>query len=206
MVSHQECASVPAITSSASRRSTSTCPFCHQSFKRLGCHLPKCKQRGDRDYSVYLSDKTLRKAQKLNRQCCPKCHHSFRRLDTHLRVSATCKSILTNTAQVQPVAGVGNDAAGPSASQPDPLHASAPSSRTCAVMQRPLSLPKTAEEWVEADQLLQTEVVPAVLSCTSVEDKNNTLLSITYNILCNRFGIKASAQDTKETPTQQEAV
>ena len=43
---------------------------------------------------------------------------------------------------------------------------------------------------MEADQLLQTEVVPAVLSCTSVEDENNTLLSMTYNILCNWFGSK----------------
>ena len=99
MVSHRDCSSVPPINSSLSSRPTSTCPFCHLSFVRLGCHLPKCKQRGDRDYSAYLSDKTRRKARMLNRQCCPICLRSFRRLDTHFRVSATCKSILPETSQ-----------------------------------------------------------------------------------------------------------
>jgi len=36
---------------------------------------------------------------------------------------------------------------------------------------RPLRLPKTADEWVEADELLHAQVVPAVLNSTSVEEK-----------------------------------
>ena len=48
---------------------------------------------------------------------------------------------------------------------------------------RPLTLPKTADEWVEADELLHAQVVPAVLSSISVEEKNNILCNMTYSIL-----------------------
>ena len=76
----------PALTS---------CPFCTREFKSLGNHLPKCKERHDRDYSSYLSKKTLdRKAKTGNsRKSCPKCHKKFLRLDTHLKNNPFCKSI-----------------------------------------------------------------------------------------------------------------
>ena len=75
----------PALTS---------CPFCAREFKSLGNHLPKCKERHDRDYSSYLSKKTLdRKANTGNsRKSCPKCHKKFLRLDTHLKNNPFCKS------------------------------------------------------------------------------------------------------------------
>ena len=38
-----------------------TCPFCGKVFKRVGNHLPHCKERRDRDYSAYLAKKTLDK-------------------------------------------------------------------------------------------------------------------------------------------------
>ena len=36
-----------------------SCPFCAREFKSLGNHLPKCKERHDRDDSSHLSKKTL---------------------------------------------------------------------------------------------------------------------------------------------------
>ena len=70
-----------------------TCPFCEKGFKRLGNHLPHCKERQGRDYSAYLSQKTLDKRSTTTKKFCPKCHRKFLRLDTHLKNSATCKSI-----------------------------------------------------------------------------------------------------------------
>ena len=74
----------------------SACPFCDREFRRLGNHLPKCKER---DYSVYLSKKTLDKKAKKgsSRRYCPKCHKQFLRLDSHLKRSPYCKSIDCST-------------------------------------------------------------------------------------------------------------
>lgn len=71
------------------------CPFCTVGFKRLGNHLPKCKDREGGDYSCYLSDKTLTKKTRRprTRSFCPKCHKSFLRLDTHLRNNAHCRVV-----------------------------------------------------------------------------------------------------------------
>lgn len=44
------------------------CPYCNSSFNKLGCHLPQCRMRQGRDYSTYLSEKTL-----VNRNCLPAC-------------------------------------------------------------------------------------------------------------------------------------
>ena len=41
-------------------------------------------------------------------------------------------------------------------------------------LQRPLKLPKSTEEWVEADQLL-VQVAPSVAECSSVEEKSRVL-------------------------------
>ena len=44
---------------STSLQGANPCPFCGREFIRLGNHLHKCKERGERDYSAYLSKKTL---------------------------------------------------------------------------------------------------------------------------------------------------
>lgn len=79
-----------------------SCPFCAREFKSLGNHLPKCKERHDRDYSSYLSKKTLDRKAKTgsSRRSCPKCHKKFLRLDTHLKNNPFCKSI--ETPQISP--------------------------------------------------------------------------------------------------------
>ena len=71
------------------------CPFCEKQFVGLGNHLPRCKERQGRDYSIYLSDRTLAKrlGTATSNKICPHCHKRFRRLDTHLQRNATCKRI-----------------------------------------------------------------------------------------------------------------
>jgi len=55
---------------------------------------------------------------------------------------------------------------------------------------QPLRLPKTTEEWDEANLLLQAEVVPAVLQASSSEEKDSILTTRTYEVLANRFGVR----------------
>ena len=77
----------------------STCPFCQRcNLKRLGNHLPYCKERNGRDYSSFLSKKTLAKKARSSckSQSCPKCHKRFSRLDNDLRIGATCRSVSRN--------------------------------------------------------------------------------------------------------------
>ena len=70
------------------------CPFCEKSFRRLGNHLAYCKERQGRDFSAYLSKKTLDKRCTFSsKTSSPKCHRRFLRLDTHLKSSATCRNI-----------------------------------------------------------------------------------------------------------------
>ena len=81
----------------------SDCPFCGKQFKAVGNHLPRCKERDGRDYSSYLSKKTLYNKAKAgsSRKSCPKCHRWFLRLDTHLKNSPFCKSVQQSDSQPQ---------------------------------------------------------------------------------------------------------
>ena len=78
---------------------TSVCPFCGKDgFKRLGYHPPQCKERNGRDYSIYLSKRTLEKKASSLRgavrsKFCPRCHKQFQRLDTHLKRNSVCRFI-----------------------------------------------------------------------------------------------------------------
>ena len=56
--------------------------------------------------------------------------------------------------------------------------------------QRPIRLPKMTEEWKEANSLLQSSVVPAVLQAISAEEKNSLLSDGTYEVLENSFGTR----------------
>ena len=54
---------------------------------------------------------------------------------------------------------------------------------------RPLRLPKTADEWVEADELLHAQVVPAFFELYFSRGKN-ILCNMTYSILSSQFGTR----------------
>ena len=144
METHRDSPSTPA-TSSLPRNATTPCPFCGLSFKRLGSHLSRCKQRGGRDYSVYLSRQPARDPRP-KRAKCPRCLRFFRLLDTHLRVSASCRDVSITTAVR---AETGSSSPGThELSLSDP-----PRELPHLKPQRPLKLPKTAGEWVEAGYL-----------------------------------------------------
>lgn len=71
---------------------TNNCPFCNKPFQKVGNHLPHCKERGGRDYSMFLSKKTLdNKRGTRSRKPCPQCNRLFVRLDTHLRNNSSCR-------------------------------------------------------------------------------------------------------------------
>ena len=63
----------------------------------------------------------------------------------------------------------------------------------------PLELTLTKEEWQLADEELATSVVPAVLLCESVEEKNTKLRDGVYQFFAQRFGVK---QLRRKKPTQ----
>ena len=115
----------------ASDVSLSTCPFCNKAdFKRLGNHLPHCKERNGRDYTPFLSQKTLNKKAKSSscKMFCPRCHKRFARLDTHLRNSAMCKAIPPTPCvelDAAPTQGVGGDAIFSTAADSNSAHAAA---------------------------------------------------------------------------------
>ena len=192
---HHDSPSMPA-TSSLPRNATTPCPFCGLSFKRLGSHLSRCKQRGSRDYSVYLSRQPARDPRP-KRAKCPRCLHLFRCLDTHLRVSASCRDVSITTA-VRAETGLSSPGAhelSVPVPVPDPPH-ELPHLKP----QRPLKLPKTAGEWVEADELLAV-VAPAVISCQTTEEKNDVLVGMSYSVLRMReVWYTTTATGSKEAP------
>ena len=52
----------------------------------------------------------------------------------------------------------------------------------------PLKLPKSVEEWEEADSLLLSTVVLAVLHAILAEEKSSCLCEGVYDVLASRFG------------------
>ena len=60
----------------------------------------------------------------------------------------------------------------------------------------PIKLPKTSEEWEEADNLLSS-VTPLLLQAITAEEKNNCLNTAVYNILAARFGTQPPSRPQK---------
>ena len=159
METHRDSPSTPA-TSSLPQNATTPCPFCGLSFKRLGSHLSRCRQRDGRDYSVYLSWQPARDLRP-KRAKCPRCLRVFHHLDTHLRVSASCRDMSITTAVRAETGSSSPGAHELSIAVPVP---DLPRELPHLKPQCPLKLPKRAGEWVEADKL-QAVVAPAVISC-----------------------------------------
>ena len=147
------------------------CPFCQKEFIGLGNHLPRCKERQGRDYSIYLSQKTLAKrSSKATLQTCPHCHKLFRRLDTHLQRNARCKRIAdcpqpssrSNTDNVLPTS--------PDIAAIDHEQGEVQPGR-CPLAKGLLSLPKEKEEWRDADTYFAESLVPRVQQASNVTQK-----------------------------------
>ena len=185
------------------------CPFCEKSFKRHGNHLAYCKERQGRDYSAYLSKKTLDKRSTSSKRSCPKCHRMFLRLDTHLKNGATCRNI------TQPLES------GLMASVPDPPTSHLPSSQHAPSIATPetpttptptptqqqclntiapvhpgpqpkplLKLPSSQQEWTEANTFFSEVLVPEVLRESTPESKNRVLCEGIYGLFAQKYGTR----------------
>ena len=127
------------------------------------------------------------------------------RLDTHLRVSATCKDIVSLYQLLKPT-WYGRLVPRPTQRHllpalpltPPRFYASLPTTATTIhAFKCSLRLPKSADEWAEVDCLLLAQVVPAVMQAGSAEEKNSILCNLTYNIMAEHFGTKPLPQAQK---------
>ena len=142
------------------------------------------------------------------RSKCARCGRSFKRLDTHLRVSVTCRDIHRSAEcrSTPPPSSISSTASVASnlnsiATLPANLnytHGSAVTTENGTTtsarhFKQSLRLPKTAEEWDEANALLSA-VTSLVLQAITVEEKNIALCDGIYNTLSSRFGVQPSHQ------------
>lgn len=172
-------------------QSVQPCPFCSIPFKRLGNHLRHCPERNGQDYTSYLAQKTLDRRQKHgpSRQQCHKCGRWWKRLDTHLRLSAGCRLVVQESGSVSTIT---SQEQAPGASHgPDPLVLPSAESPLSPSMLRPFNCPCSEEEWADANQHFASMVVPAVLSATTVDEKNQVLCEGIYSYFSGRYGTRA---------------
>jgi len=179
------------------RGALQSCPFCGKEFRGLGNHLPHCKDRQGRDYSIYLAQKTLeKKSKKGSRKACPKCHKMFVRLDTHLKNSAICKSVASSDPSPPP------EPSPPPVSDPSMLD-NTPMPTKSAHYQKPdlrpsLKLPSSKEDWAEADLHFREHLVPAVMNEASADAKNSVLCDGIYQYFSEKYGVRRSKPDKTE--------
>ena len=194
--------------------SLTPCPFCEQVYKGLGSHLRHCSRRDKRDYSMYLSQKTLKKKRPNRSTSCPSCGKQFVRLDVHLRTSGSCKQQLERpTASSQLEHDAGPQCCEWLSEQAMPLPSTQISSQirssqstivsaTSLVEPTPKPLPpfKTPdcnEQWEKVDSELAQCLIPAVRCATSPEHKNSILCQEIYNYMVSRFGTKRVTRNKK---------
>ena len=145
-------------------------------------HSKSLATREGQDYEAYLSQKTRSRREKhggAKKKPCSKCGRFFARLDTHIRTSATCREILQSASDGSPASSA------PSDPQSEPLPVGSPLTISAVPLKR-LRLPKSNEEWAEADHLLSA-VALLVLQATTAEEKNARLCKGIYDVLANRF-------------------
>ena len=64
----------------------------------------------------------------------------------------------------------------------------------------PIILPRTSQEWDEANSYLSTTVVPAVIQASSTEEKNRVLCDGVYQYFSQCYGTKSFSQKPKKRP------
>ena len=152
------------------------------------------------------------------RSKCARCGRSFKRLDTHLRVSATCRNVergyesppstpppsTTYTISSSP-RRVNSNSAGTLPGNSNSVCTQATSEglpATAHPSKHSLRLPKTVQEWDEADVLLSV-VTPLVLQAISAEEKNTVLCDNIHIIMSSRFGVKPSLRSKSHSQSSQ---
>ena len=163
------------------------CPFCHCLFKRVGNHLKHCPQRDGKDYTIYLSQKTINnRAGTSRKKPCPQCGKLFTRLDTHLRNNVTCKGNTPPQLECQ---------AEPGASQEGQI--SAHNSQVAPPLAFDLlplfKTPNCEKDWREDDLILSKTITRAVAEAENVDDKNRILCEGIYKHFATKYGVRAKA-------------
>ena len=171
----------------------------------LGNHLSRCKERQGRDYSIYLSAKTLAKraGRVTSNTVCPHCHKQFRRLDTHLQRNATCKRIAVSsqsTMQGSVSSAISTSLA--TTEQEPEQEQSVGQLGTDPHTKRALSLPRTEKEWHEADMYFKNFLVPCVQQTIGVSEKNELLISGVYGYFASTFGMKSLKTSKRRVKSQ----
>ena len=163
--------------------SSEQCPFCSQSFKSLGHHLPRCKARNGQDYKHLLRSSS-------GSQPCPSCKQVFKRLDLHLRASHSCglssslecvdKSVPDNVLQPQTH----------SESSASAKHKLSFPTRNSVNILNPLQLPdiRDSESWAEVNATLSQTLSTDMLLIENPDELHDTLVSRIYSILLGKFG------------------
>ena len=206
---------------SAIQQPTRTCPYCSRQFKKFGNHLPYCKMRHGRDYSVHLSQRTLCKNHSAKKQQCPHCVEWWKRLDTHLRLSALCRQRTASSPEQEREASLlestdnishhqHSDKEDASTQQPSTgvmLHHHLPplnrSPSPSPPMLKPFTCPTTDQAWVDADQELATLVVPAVFNASSIEEKHLAFSRGIYSYFSKKYRTRTAGKGQRgRDPTQ----
>ena len=172
--------------------SSECCPFCSQSFKSLGHHLPRCKARNGQDYSSILRSSS-------NNQFCPSCKKEFKRLDLHLRTSGLCmlpssqgsvdQSVSDNALQLQ----THSESSAPAKHNP-------PLPTRSATIRDPLQLPdiKDSTCWSEVNASLTQELSSHLLSMEDPDELHDSLVSKLYSVLHREFGSRSLSHHHKK--------
>ena len=170
------------------------CPFCAKAYKGLGNHLSKCKERNGRDYSAYLSRKTLDKKTKTKRvrRSCPKCHNMFLRIDTHLSKNPFCKHNRSTEPTVQPDYQPNQQDQASSPQRPSIPTLSGEQVPPTYHYKPPIKLPTSDDEWEKTNIYFQEVLVPSVLQANNIEGKNHILVEGVYSYFEAQYGTHPS--------------
>ena len=161
---------------------------CDLHSKKLGNHLPFCKLRNGRDYTQFLSSKTLKKKAPHHKTKCPKCNKAFLRLETHLRHgSATCKDVIplshvNSSAAGRPPEACMSQVSGEDAMFFTPSDSNSATAAPATLVELPLTTnpnhtstvdktlkphlkyPTSKDGWEEANIFFRTTLVPVVVT------------------------------------------
>ena len=171
--------------------SSERCPFCSQTFKSLGHHLPRCKARNGQGYKHLLRSSS-------GSQPCPSCKKVFKRLDLHLRASYSCgmsssqervdKSVPDNVLQPQTHSES-------SAAAKHKRKLSSPSRVSTNVL-NPLQLPdiKDSGSWAEVNTTIRENLGIDYLLFEDPDELHDTLVSRMYSVLLEKLGDRPLAR------------
>ena len=163
-----------------------TSPFCEKYYSSLGQHLYRCPERQNREYKSMVANG------------CPGCKQLFNRLDLHLKSSKSCHlfSVDKSNSILQPQQPQ-HSGSMDNAQLLTPTSVSGPSESFSLKPRIILPRKDDLESWGQADEYMQTTVIPSILFLISVDLMNETLNSRIYDYFKEHH-------DARECPYQEQ--